>query len=1571
MKGIFDISKFNVLQDNDYYYFFRALNNADNNDIDNKLTTTTDGQILRIRTDRERFDGITKYSEDSILSLEEIYDHIKMHYRKDTNCISLSSNANVSLVYGRGSYKDKYVLVRCKKSEINSKIINAGEYIIERIVDRINRTIDGLNKSSDIFSTICKIENANSMEELNSIIREENIAEEKYETYEWLKKGIIYGYKNIRLANYQSLNREQLLEKNKIVAKLNVLKKYNKISSIIYHVPDKKLIETLGNAFSSLEYIHYGDIRQDDIIEIPTPIVDIFALLQQLPNEYNELVNELNKDILNLLLNSKLKNDNYISDLARIKYDDNLDIERVYELTKGAIPYSVVNSLSEKLYYLSKSRIRTINIAILLNEIIEKNPKYLPIIKKIMIDGFTIEPDIINRKTNKGLQLSESVNIDLKNNELYLVDLIKKLDTNTLLKIISNDKNERIQNIVDLLLRNNYDNLNVSKEDYIAEAIIDSYDFSKLGIIGFDLSTKNDFIKKLKDNHCLELYYKFKEKGLSNKEIYKYIVRIIVRNDINLANIKEEINIDELEDFLEYYKIKGTNIKLKSYQETAVRNIDRIFENKQFAATILPTGAGKSFVALTEMLNYKNKEILYLAPSNEILDQIENYIIEYIHGKKGILTKNKRAIITEEFPNLTLAMYPTLMSNNSDEIIKKKYKLIVFDELHRTGAKEWKNKIDELISNQDNQTKFLGITATPQRDTDNIDMSSQLAKQLGYSEEEITNNEHISINLDLLEAIKLGIVINPRIIQCEYNLNNDGLMENLLEMINSVKNEELKQEYLSRYDELRRKITLADGISEILKNNVNVGNKFIVFIPVSSQEKNKINLLEDEDGNSISKIDGKKLIKIYKSEIANYFNGTNQNLEFYSMLGSYSKQRNLDELHEFEIDNPNSIKFMIVMNKLNEGIHVKNVDGIIWFRPIDEKSKILYLQQLGRIIYAMPNSSLNEVKRPLAIDLTNNTLRVNISKEKQNYERHDNLQLLSIIVDWHYEHGENIELTLSKYGTTLARIQEEYSGYLEDANILDDKTDDDKEYIHNIIEKGKEIDLWNLDISKSETKSKSKIDFESFEITGIMRDYFELYSEINNIASLSYEERIAEFIDLLNTGYIPTRTENTLSFSDGSKNLGQFWNNNSNRIIDELQNNKKYEIGYEVAKKFIDNYLIKLSPEEKLEEYIKLLNTGYVPISNELNKYFSDGSTIKCYWENNKETIIYELSNNPKYKIGYEVAKKVLNDKTQKLSYEDRIKEYIELLNNGYTPIHNDKQNKFSDGSFIGSFWYYNKDIITNEVLTNSQYSEGYDIAKDILQSYQKKTTSKQRIAEYIELLNNGYIPIAHDRENKFSDGAFINSFIRNKDKIIHELATNPQYNNGYDTAKKIIIDYVEQRKNKLSIDEKVAEYIELLNTGYVPKKIDNKVQFSNGEPINQFWSNKEKIVNELFTNPQYSEGYDIAKDVINKKINKLSNEDRIKEYIELLNTGYVPLDRESNQYFSDENCVGVFWQNYKQSIISELYSNELYNEGYDLAKIIVKLKTSEKYKRLTNEMILEIALNINKENVTKKMVRK
>ena len=99
LDKIFDINQFNIIQDDNYYYFFRALSDGDYSDITNGITLEN-GVVKRIRTDLERFQDIPLYKEDDEISLEEVHDHIKWQHRRDTNCISLSTNANVVSTYG-------------------------------------------------------------------------------------------------------------------------------------------------------------------------------------------------------------------------------------------------------------------------------------------------------------------------------------------------------------------------------------------------------------------------------------------------------------------------------------------------------------------------------------------------------------------------------------------------------------------------------------------------------------------------------------------------------------------------------------------------------------------------------------------------------------------------------------------------------------------------------------------------------------------------------------------------------------------------------------------------------------------------------------------------------------------------------------------------------------------------------------------------------------------------------------------------------------------------------------------------------------------------------------------------------------------------------------------------------------------------------------------------------------------------------------------------------------------------------------------------------------------------------
>ena len=1193
MDDVFNIENFNIIQDNDNYYFFRALNMADNADIDGNITTDENGNITRIRTDRERWEETNterapRYNKEVELSLRQINDHIKMRYSKETNCISLSSNANVSIVYGRGSYTDKYVIVKVPKSEMGQKIVNAGQYMLKEVEKRINEAIEGLNKTEneELFNLINQIRNATTSDEIaDSILSSQKLNTTSQMNYMGtkIKDRADALPARARLSNYQALNEKQTLEKNKIMGILTLLEQKGVMEPIIPNTTtNSNLARTLGNAFSSSEVIHYGDIEKSEIIPVSKDIMDMFALLQQVkeksPNEAQN-IDEIERKLLEYANNGyEIQNKNgelvFTNGQDTINIDEtsqkllelqetelpNVSIDEMYELTQGKIDYKSAMQMQKMLlFYANKSRAKAIALSNIISEIAENNPQYANVIQSIKTQTFSIEPKIITRQNERGYKLSESVNIGAKGEEIELIKDIQNLPIEEIIETIES----KAQVIDSDIIRQRFSKIMydkpIDKQTYYAKAIIDSYNWEKTGI-GFRPEERQEFEKRLKNTDIINLYEKLTKLNLPEKTISQMILNIAINknfsNILNMENFEEQIkehteeltksmSIDQVETFLGYYDVPGTDITLREYQQRAVNNANKKFEKKQFASVILPTGAGKSFVAMAELLAHKNEQMLYLAPSDEILNQIKKYIIKYIHGTKGTIGKSENEIIKEVFPNLKLATYQSLLHKNKEELESSKYDFVILDELHRTGAEKWQKKLELLLESQEEHTNVLGITATPERDADGRNMADELALKIGkkynkaYTEEEVKNRKHIAMKMDLIEAIRLGIVVNPKIVSCEYNITHGDTLEKLLERINQIEDEDKRNELLQKYENVRRNLSNAQGIPELLTQNIQKKDgKYIVFIPVSDNGED----LEDEYGNKSSKKTGEDKIKETELQLREWLKGVDETKydeqgniidgpEIYSMLGQYSRKRNAKELNEFETSESNHMKIMIVMNKLNEGVHVKGIDGIIWMRALDENSKILLLQQLGRAIYGIdPQKPVKDEDRPLVIDLPNNLLNVDLQKTINTYTQKDDLELLNEMVEWVQAHDGYIPDINSnsreeaRRAITLKRIQSKYEKYLQNPelyNDFDEEEQEEIEEIQNIIKKGSEIDLWEIEfpdkIGKNGKKvNESELENIEFYLEGTMRDLYELQEEIEEEEEKGSIERFIEKMETLN-----------------------------------------------------------------------------------------------------------------------------------------------------------------------------------------------------------------------------------------------------------------------------------------------------------------------------------------------------------------------------------------------------------------------------------------------------------------------
>ncbi len=484
------------------------------------------------------------------------------------------------------------------------------------------------------------------------------------------------------------------------------------------------------------------------------------------------------------------------------------------------------------------------------------------------------------------------------------------------------------------------------------------------------------------------------------------------------------------------------------------------------------------------------------------------------------------------------------------------------------------------------------------------------------------------------------------------------------------------------------------------------------------------------------------------------------------------------------------------------------------------------------------------------------------------------------------------------------------------------------------------------------------------------------------LTSLNYD-KIAEYIKLLNSNKITPRTYDPTHYFSNGDAINYFWSNNSTEIINRLKNNPQYQEGYEVAKEVIKKYLLSINID-KIYEYLTLLNTKKISITNfDPNHHFSNNEPINYFWKTNKDQIIFELNNNPRYQEGYEVAKRLINDylSKQDINY---LKEYIDLLNTGQLNISTYEKNiSFHDGRLINRFWSHHKEQIITELKTNPTYQEGYEVAKQTIKLYLSNQTL-DKIAEYIELLNNGTITIKYsDKEHFFSNGEPINTFwSNNKDKIYKRISTDSKYQNNYEKAIKEIMKHY-------SKNNKIHEYIELLNKGYLPQEDETNLSFNNGELIGNFWSLKEnrlQIAYELKHNPKYRKGYEIAKKTVNELTNIISylegNEKRALKIYSANQKLRQRRHQKENQDFQVEDLLKEFNINIttlnkflnrtspskKRSQNTSLYQGETLKnyclrKGYNYEVIFRLLKIYRKLPNKSFSELVELAIDTYRHN--------
>ena len=376
-------------------------------------------------------------------------------------------------------------------------------------------------------------------------------------------------------------------------------------------------------------------------------------------------------------------------------------------------------------------------------------------------------------------------------------------------------------------------------------------------------------------------------------------------------------------------------LELQEHQQDAYTAVQKTYEQGNRAAVVIPTGCGKSFIALKLMEDNRDKNILFLAPTIAIKNQMYNYIAKYIVGEEPTSERPAKKIAKEHFPNLEIRLYQTLLKVSDEDMEKYHADIIIMDELHRTGAEKWGEKVNTLLEKNPN-AKILGLTATPER----MDEQNVIDKLF---------EGNISYELTLVEALRRRILKSPKYVKCDYALGE--YIEGLKEAIDSCSDEKTKSELQKKVEQMRRIVEEAEGIPELFKNNI-----------------------QKKDGKYIIFCKDKEHMELLQSKVSEWFGEIDSEPETYSVYSGKTERKNNEDIKNFETSKSEHLKLLFCVDMLNEGVHIEGVSGVIMARPTD--SRIVYLQQLGRALSSDPSG-----EQTIIFDLVNNYVKNNLDAE--------------------------------------------------------------------------------------------------------------------------------------------------------------------------------------------------------------------------------------------------------------------------------------------------------------------------------------------------------------------------------------------------------------------------------------------------------------------------------------------------------------------------------------------------------------------------------------------------------------
>jgi superfamily II DNA or RNA helicase len=142
-----------------------------------------------------------------------------------------------------------------------------------------------------------------------------------------------------------------------------------------------------------------------------------------------------------------------------------------------------------------------------------------------------------------------------------------------------------------------------------------------------------------------------------------------------------------------------SKVSLRSYQKQALRNWNR---NKNRGIIVLPTAAGKTYVALKAITDLKTQTLI-VVPTLDLIDQWKNRIKDFLGIDAGAIGGGENTV-----KMITISTYDSAYLKAS--VLGNKFIFLIFDEVHHLASQSYIQIAEMYVA-----PYRMGLTATYER----------------------------------------------------------------------------------------------------------------------------------------------------------------------------------------------------------------------------------------------------------------------------------------------------------------------------------------------------------------------------------------------------------------------------------------------------------------------------------------------------------------------------------------------------------------------------------------------------------------------------------------------------------------------------------------------------------------------------------------------------------------------------------------------------------------------------------------------------------------------------------------